>query len=115
MINISESFNKLIKYTIEYVETSFSSIKLEAAEKSISLICSLFSIIAVCFIFIIASFFFGISIALILSSYLGSTIVGFIIVGVFYLIVGLVFWIKKERLIKMPLMEFILSHLFKKY
>ncbi len=114
MIKTSDVVSDLVKNSKEYIDTNLNLIKLDIAEKFSALLCGFLTVALLIFFFLIASIFIGISVALILSIYTGSAIISFLIVALLYFLIGLVIWIKRDKLIRIPLMNFILSHLFKK-
>lgn len=114
MIKTSESISHLIKNSKEYIENGIDLIKLEFAEKSSALLCGIFSVLVIGLFFLLALLFIGISIALLLSILTGSNVISFLIVAFLYAIIGIILWYKREILIRLPLMNVILSNLFKK-
>jgi hypothetical protein len=65
---------------------------------------------AVVFLFFL--FFASMGLAFILSSWIGNMYSGFLIVAGIYLILGLVIWYSREKLIRIPIMNAIIRQLF---
>jgi len=114
MIKTSEIIHKLLKNSKEYIDIVISLLRLEIAEKTSALLSSFFTIMIIALVFFSSLLFLGISIGLGLSFYTGSSFLGFFIVSVLYSIIGLLIWFKREKLIKLPVMNAILSNFFKK-
>ena len=114
MIKTSEALNQLIRDSKKYLDNKIDLIKLDSAEKLSSLLCAFFSIMIVGFVFSIFVILFSISLVLFFSSLLNSIALAYLIVALLYFIIGVVLLIKREQLIRYPLMNFLLSHLFKK-
>ena len=97
----------------EYVNTRIESIKLNAAEKSSVIIANGVAGIVVA---IVILFFLGlasISLSLVLGEWLGKTWAGFLVVACFYLLIGILVWLAKGRLIRLPVMNAMIQQLFK--
>ncbi len=97
----------------EYVNTRVDSMKLSAAEKTSLIISDLVAgaIVAVVFLFVLV--FASIAGAMALSSWIGKPWSGFLIVAGIYLLIGIVIWTGKERMIRIPVMNKIIHQLFK--
>lgn len=97
----------------ELVNVKLDSVKLSVAEKSSKLASNLIAgiIIAVavtCFII-----FFSVALAYFLASFLGNVWSGFLIVSGIYLLAAIIIRVLKEKIIRIPLMNSILSQLIK--
>jgi len=97
----------------EYVNTRVDSVKLSAAEKTSLIISDLVAgaIVAVVFLFVLA--FASIAGAMALSAWIGKPWSGFLIVAGIYLLIGIITWSAKERMIRIPVMNNIIQQLFK--
>ena len=113
---MEDSFNKadeLGKNIREYINNRISLLKIEIAERVSNLLSRFISTIIVSIIFLITLFFISTAIALIIGQTLGNYCWGFLIVGIFYFIAGLIFWKRKDKIIRIPIMNEILRQLFK--
>ncbi|NII27822.1 phage holin family protein [Pseudoflavitalea sp. X16] len=97
----------------EYVNTRVDSVKLSAAETTSLIISDLVAgaIVAVVFLFVLV--FASIAGALALSAWIGKPWSGFLIVAGVYLLIGVITWTAKERMIRIPVMNKIIHQLFK--
>ena len=97
----------------EYVNTRIESIKLNAAEKSSAIIANGVARIAVAIVFL---FFIGlasIALSLVLGDWIGKIWAGFLVVAFFYLLIAIVIWFGRGRLIRLPVMNALIQQLFK--
>ena len=97
----------------EYMNTRLDAAKLSAAEKTSLVISGLVAgaIVAVVFLFVLI--FASIAGALVLSAWIGKPWSGFLIVAGIYLLIGVITWTAKERMIRIPVMNKIIHQLFK--
>lgn len=101
----------LFERAMEYTRTSITLFKMKSVER-ISELVSRFAIVLV-FVVIALLFFLNlnIGIAILIGESLGKMWLGFIIVSLFYLFVGLLFYIFKETLIKRKISDSIVSQM----
>jgi len=97
----------------EYVNTRIDSVKLNAAEKSSNVIANLMAgvIVAVVFLFFIG--FASVALSFGLGEWIGKTWAGFLIVACLYLLIGIVVWAARGRIIRLPVMNALIQQLFK--
>ena len=95
----------------ELVNVKLDSLKLTVAEKSSKVASNLISAIIVALIAIFFIVFFSVALAYFLAKVLNSTWAGFLIVSGIYLLAAIIIHFTKERLIRMPIMNSILSQL----
>jgi len=113
---MEETFAKveeLSAHVKEYVNNRIASVKLGAAEKS-SIVAA--NIIAVAIAVVILSFFvlFGsVALAYVLSKWTGEIYWGFLIVAGIYLLTGVLVWLTRGRLLRLPIMNAMVQLLFK--
>jgi len=96
----------------EYVDTRIDSLKLNAAEKSSKIIANGVAGIVVA---VFALFFVGlgsIALSLVVGIWIGKTWTGFLVVGGFYLLFGIIVWVGRGKLIRIPVMNAIIQQLF---
>lgn len=96
----------------QYVNTRVGSLKLNAAEKSSAVIANAIAGIVVVVVFL---FFIGlasVALSIVLGEWIGKTWAGFLIVAGLYLLIGLVVWAGRGRLIRRPVMNALIRQLF---
>jgi fatty acid desaturase len=114
---MEETFVKVEEITDslkEYVEVRVEEIRLKVAEKSSGLIANLMARIMVFIGLCLAVLFASVALAISLGNWWGSLGLGFLAVGGLYLVLAWVIWSLRESLIRIPMMNSILSHLTKK-
>lgn len=97
----------------ELVNVKIYSAKLTVAEKSSKVASNLISAIIVALIAIFFIVFFSVALAYFLAKVLNSTWAGFLIVSGIYLLAAVIVHLTKERVIRIPIMNSILSQLSK--
>ena len=107
------SFEELISSLKEYFNIQKKIIKLEAAEKASEFFSEAASMIIVVGLFFAVFFFLSFALAYGLSSLLGSMFYGFAIVAGLYLLIAIILFSGKERLLKTPMMNLMIKNLFK--
>jgi hypothetical protein len=98
----------------EYVEVRVEEVRLKVAEHSSGLIANLMARIMIFLAFCLALIFASIAMGIALGNWWGSLALGFLAVCGIYLILAWVIWSVRESLIRIPMMNSILSHLTKK-
>lgn len=109
-----EKIEGLSDHVKEYINTRVEITKLRIAEKT-SLVIGNFiaaAIIALLFLFVLV--FGSIAGAWALSDWIGKSYSGFLIVAGIYLLLGIIVWAGKGRLIRFPVMNAIIRMLHKK-
>ncbi len=96
----------------EYVDTRLDAVKLSVAEKVSALLANLLAGMVVVLVFLCFVFFGSIALALLLGSWLGAWWLGFLIVAGIYLLLGLITWLARGRLIRIPIMNAMIRQLF---
>ena len=109
---MNDTFNKaeeLVREIKEYIHIKLESFKLTVAEK-ISRVAAVIiagAVVAVAILFFII--FLSFALAFLLGEIVGSVWLGFLIVAGFYLLIGLIVWSSKRKLIQFPIMNSILA------
>ena len=98
----------------DYVNTRMESVKLSAAEKSSAIIANVIAVFVVAVVFIFFIIFAGMALAFGLGAWLGSTWLGFLIVAALYLLLGIIVWFARGKIIRMPVMNSMIQQLFVK-
>ncbi len=96
----------------EYINTRIESVKLSTAEKASKIAANLLAGIFAVIVFIFFMIFTGIALALILGNWIGQTWAGFGLIALLYLVIGMVAWIARGKLIRLPLMNALIQQLF---
>ena len=97
----------------EYVNNRMASVKLSAAEKSSKLIANVIALVVVLVVFALFIVFAGIALAFAFARLTGEFYWGFLIVAGIYLLLGILVWQVKEKIIQLPIMNTMLQQLFK--
>ncbi len=112
MDNIFAQLQHLVDEVKSYVNVRIDLVKVNLAETASKIIADTAATIISGLIFLFFLFFASTGLALFLSSVIGNAYSGFLIVAGIYLILGLVIWFSREKLIRMPVMNAIIRQLF---
>jgi uncharacterized membrane protein YqjE len=96
----------------DYVNTRIESAKLNIAEKSSAVIANLVAGLIVVSFFMLFFLFGSIALAIGLGEWIGKTWSGFLIVAGLYLLIGLVVWTARVKIIQLPIMNALIKQLF---
>ena len=89
----------------EYINTRMESVKLSAAEKSSKILANAIAGVIVAIVFFFFIIFAGIALSFGLGEWIGKTWAGFLIVAILYLLIGIIAWVARGRLIRLPIMN----------
>ena len=103
----------LVDHVKEYVHVRVDEARLGLAERASGAIATLIAVGILAGILMIAFIFVFIAGALLVSYVLNDFILGFVLVAVFLVIVGLCIWWARQRLIRIPIMNIILDEMLK--
>jgi hypothetical protein len=112
MENIFAHLQQLTEEVKEYVNIRISLVKLNIAEVASGLVANTMATLITAVIFLFFLFFASTGLALFLSALIGNLYAGFLIVAGLYLVVGLIIWFSRDRLLRMPIMNAIIRQLF---
>lgn len=104
---------EFIGHVKEYVNNRIAAVKLQTAEKTSQVLSNIIAIgvvAAIAFVFII---FMSMGAAYALSNVFGETYSGFLVVGAIWLLIAVVIWISREKILRMPIMNKMLHQMFK--
>jgi len=109
---MDETFSRmddLVNDIKDYINVKLDALKLSVAEKISRIAAAIIAgfVVAVAVLFFVV--FISIALGFFLGEILGSTWLGFLIVGGIYLLVGLVTWWARKRIIQVPIMNSILT------
>jgi hypothetical protein len=99
----------LFEKTKDYVETRADLFRLKAIKKTAEVGSSIVSKIIVAVVFSSFFIFLNIAIALLLGDLIGKLYIGFFIVAAFYLIVGILIYSNRQKIISSPLADSIIK------
>ena len=109
-----EKLEGLTDHVKEYINTRVELTKLHLAEKTSLIISELIAITIVILFFIFVLLFGSIAGAWALSEWIGKRYAGFLIVAGIYLLLGIIVWVTRGRLIRFPVMNAIIKQLQQK-
>lgn len=113
MENIATDIELLYKKAEKYSKTSFELLQLNTIDKTSDVISSLSVVISISIIVAMFTLFINIAISILIGNLLGNDALGFLIVSGFYFVLGIVFYIFRKTLIKIPIDNLIVSKLLK--
>jgi len=96
----------------EYINTRIESVKLNVAEKSSVIAANIIAGIVVSVMFFFFFIFGGIALSFGLGSWIGSTWAGFLITALLFLVLGIMAWAARGKLIRLPVMNALIQQLF---
>ncbi|HEV8080364.1 MAG TPA: phage holin family protein [Chitinophagaceae bacterium] len=96
------SVESLIDRVKNYVETRIDLLRLKAIDKSSSVLSLIISLVVVGLIGFICFIFISIGLALLLGELLGKSYYGFFVIALLYLIIGLVMYSMRDKIIEAP-------------
>lgn len=113
MENIATNIEKLYEKAENYTKTSIELVKLQAIDKTSEIISSLAVVISIAFIVAIFTLFLNIGVAIWIGDALDNMALGFLIVSGFYAVVGLIIFVGRKSLIRVPIDNLIVGTLLK--
>ncbi len=113
MENIATNIEKLYEKAENYTKTSIELVKLQAIDKISEIISSLAVVISIAFIVAIFTLFLNIGVAIWIGDALDNMALGFLIVSGFYAVVGLIIFVGRKSLIRVPIDNLIVGTLLK--
>jgi hypothetical protein len=114
---MSETLKKveeLTDHVKDYLTTKVEITKLRFAEKTSLTIGNIIAAVVVAVLFLFVLLFGSIAGAWALSDWIGKNYAGFLIVTGFYLLMAIIVWFARNRLIRFPVMNAIIKMLHKK-
>ncbi len=97
----------------EYVDNRIAYAKFTGAEKTSKVAANILAAVIISAVFVIVLLFASFALAFVFSKITGEFYWGFLIVSGFYLLAGIVVWVLKEKILRIPIMNAILEQLFK--
>ncbi len=103
----------LASHLKEYIDAKIALAKLNLAEKSSKILSNVIATMIVGIIFLFFIFFSSFALGYFLGQKLNNIYFGFLIVAGIYLLLGLIIWFGRERILRVPIMQSIIRQLFK--
>lgn len=114
MKSLLNKIEMLVKHLLEYVNTRIEILKIDAIEKVSAVVASLIAgAVLGCFL-VLFILFASVALALLMMEWAGSAWAGFLIVAGIYLLLGLIVWGTRERVIKKKLRNRLTKEFFNK-
>ena len=107
-----EKIEELADNIKQYVNNRIDAAKLTAAEKTSGVIANLIAGLIVAAVFMFFIVFASIAFSLLLGEWIGKLWAGFLIVAGIYLLIGIIVWIAREKIIRLPIMNALIKQLF---
>lgn len=114
MNNSFEKWEGLTDHVKEYINTRVELAKLTIAEKTSQIVSQLIAVSIVALFLLFVLVFGSIAGAWALSDWIGKPYAGFLIVAGIYLVLGIIVWVARGRLLLYPIMNAIIKQLQKK-
>jgi hypothetical protein len=112
---MSEEFNRiesLLGQVKDYANTRIAQTKLSLAEKVSKTMAVIIAGITAALVFFLFVVFAGIGAAIALGTWLGNTWLGFLLLAVFFLLLTIIVWKARHRLLTIPIMNSLIAQLF---
>ena len=104
---------ELARHARDYVKTRVEVVKLNTAAKVSTVTSNIVARIVAAVVFVFFLFFGGMAAGFALGEWLGKTYWGFLVVAGFYFLTGIIVWVAREKMIRIPIMNAIIQQLFK--
>jgi hypothetical protein len=103
------NFERLIETISKLIEVKTEIYELKVKEQMVQIISSMATLILILSFGLIMLFFFSLAMGFYLNSLLETSFIGFVLVGAFYLLIGLILIIFQGRIITNPLFQALFS------
>lgn len=112
MENIFAKVEELSSSLKAYVDIRIKEFKFEIAEKTSDLLSFLIAGAFLMAVFLFGLLFLSLSASYALNEWLGNSWIGFLIVAVLDMLIGMMVWKNKTKIIKIPIMNAIIKRLY---
>ncbi len=102
-MQLNEKMEGLTDSLKEYADTNYELIKLEVIENSSVITAGIISTLLVGVMLVFFTFFISLYVAYYLSDQIGENHIGFVIVGAFYLLLTIIIYTNKNKLLEQPI------------
>ena len=99
----------------EYVQNGMDSVKLHAADKGSAWIAQMVVILLTSIVLFLAIGFLGVAIALLTGQLAGHLWIGFVISALLFVCIAGVIWVRREKMIRVPLVNYLLQQFTSPY
>lgn len=114
MENNTSTIEILFERVEDYTRTTIDLVKLNAVDKTADVLSSLLSRLTVSIVFVMFGFLVNIGLSFWIGELVGKIYYGFFIVSSIYLVLAIVLYIVKDKVLKMPISNFIIAKMLKK-
>ena len=114
MENNTSTIEILFERVEDYIRTTIDLVKLNAVDKTADVLSSLLSRLTVSIVFVMFGFLVNIGLSFWIGELVGKIYYGFFIVSSIYLVLAIVLYIVKDKVLKMPISNFIIAKMLKK-
>ncbi len=114
---MSEEFKNiesLVEQLKEYANTRLSQLKLSVVEKISKVISIIIAVLMSALVFFLFLLLASVAAAIAVGQWLNSMWLGFLFVAGLVLLLGLMLWLAKDRLLRIPIMNALLKVFFEK-
>jgi uncharacterized membrane protein YqjE len=103
--------DKLVGNVIECVETRFDLVQLDVQDKVSDIMASMASVALVGLMLAFTLLLLSIGAAIYISQRYNSSFIGFVYVAGFYLVAGILLYLSRKRLIRLPVINMLLKRI----
>ncbi|MBL7728911.1 MAG: phage holin family protein [Dinghuibacter sp.] len=96
----------------DYLDTRIEIVKINTAEKTAKVISNVLAGIIVAMILFLVLMLASIALGFGLARYTGNTFTGFLAAAGIYLVIGIIVWFARVRLVRLPVMNALIRELF---
>jgi hypothetical protein len=111
MENSTTTIEKLIEKSEIYARTSLELYTCETVLKSVNIVSNLAVKLAITGVVVLFLLLINVGLALLIGQKIGEVYYGFFTVAAFYLLLAIILFIFKEKLIKMPVSTYIINQM----
>jgi uncharacterized protein YqhQ len=112
-MNTTESIKNLFDKSKDYLETKIELTKLKTIDKSADVLSAVVVIVSLLFVGSLLFLFLSVALALFLGKLLGAYFYGFLIMGGFFALIMLIIFVQKDKWIKTPISNGLISKMIK--
>ena len=113
MEKLKEKIEETGAHLIEFYETQTELKKMQLMGKTSKVFSSASSILLVAFIFLLVILFASVAAAFVISTLTGHRYLGFLVVALLYLLLGILLLVNRKRWIETPLMNSMIKAFYK--
>lgn len=97
----------------DYIDTRIKLVKLTVVENLVTSVASAVSGVVLLFLALFAVLFLSLALGFLLSELIGNTYVGFFIVSFIYILLGVIIFYSKDKLLETPIINKLITKLLK--